>query len=271
MDRVIKNFLYYGGNNPNELLFDCPELVGMYYMRILLYSNLEATSNMMTFNSPQLITNQSKEPNWIYNPYGLNIKYINFMILGMSQARNRDFDDLIAIMNMNGRLDYQHCYFNPAWGGYPLGFTYINKLLITAEFKKIPEKIYKPLPMVMEKKRILANIMSSPYTANVSSFSYRNNSLIGRFRVKLLNNYCISNFPENVGIYIISPQFSSSIVNGRYYLSEARGSRRINYGYSSDDVIGDFYGSVSFDVYQSRSETLETIQGGLFVFSFEEV
>lgn len=271
MDRVIKNFLHYGTNDPNELVFDCPELVGMYYMRILLYSSFEATANMMTFNSRQLITSQSKQPKSIYNPFNLDIKYINFMIMGMSQYRNRRFEDLIAIMNMNGRLDYQHCYFNPAWGGQPLGFTYINKLLITAEFKKIPEKIYKPLPMVKEKKRILANIMSSPYTDNVSNFSYNNNSLVGRFRVKLLNNFCVSAFPENVGFYIISPQFSSSIVNGRYYLSEARNSRRVNYGTSSDDVIGDFYGSVSFDVYSSRTETLETIQQGLFVFSFEEV
>jgi hypothetical protein len=95
--------------------------------------------------------------------------------------------------------------------------------------------------------------------------------LVGRFRVKLLNNYMFSTFAENVGIYLISPQFSSSIIGGRYYASEARYTRRINYGYSSDDVIGDFYGRCDLTVYSSRTSTVESISSAYFVFAFEEV
>ena len=197
------------------------------------------------------------------------------MLIGIPANRNIVFDDLVAIMDMNGRLDYQHCYFNPAWGGNPLGFTYIqnNKLLITAEFTKIPEKIYKSLPYNIEnnKKRILANILASPYSTNTPYYSFTDTRLVGRFRVKLLNNYCSSEFPENIGIYIISPQFSSSILGGKYYMSEARNSRRTNFGYSSDDVIGDFYGRCNFTVYNSKYETEENILNSLFVFAFEEV
>lgn len=275
MDRVIKNFLYYKGANASRFSFDCPELVGQYYMRVLQWSCVENTVNMMCINSPQLITNQSKAPNYIYNPTNIDIQYINFIVVGFSGQRTMVFDDLVAIMDMNGRFDYLNCYFNSAWGGNPLGFTIINNnvLLITAEFKKIPQKIYKPLTYSAEnkKKRILANFYATPSTTSTANYSYTSNLLVGRFRVKLLNNYMLSQFPLNVGSYIISPQFSSSIIGGRYYTSEARNNRRVNFGYSSEDVIGDFYGRCDITLYSSRNQAIEPISSCLFVFAFEEI
>ena len=146
MDRVLKNFYVYTNTSPTEInrwTWDCPELVGMYEMKILLMTMGGSFFNayQLTINSPQLVT---KNPNnyaltpAYYNPYNLTIDFINFINVGQTVNRRNRYicGDLTAIVDMNGRFDYQHLVFNTTWaisGKSYLTFDYILNQIINIQ------------------------------------------------------------------------------------------------------------------------------------------
>jgi hypothetical protein len=287
MDRVLKNFYIYNDSSPNPInrwTWECPELVGIYEMKILLMTqgSIGFDAYQLTINSPQLITknpnNYSLAPLGYYNPYNLPVDFINFINVGQTNNRRNRYicGDLTAIVNMNGRFDYQHLVFNTTWnsgGKSYLTFDYIlnKKMVITAEFKKIKQQIQRPLLTdAVDRKHFILNITSPPsnYFTQLSNFSINDYRLKGRFRCKLIYNCCISDFPENVGCYLLSPQFD---INTRYYFSIGGEQRRDNYGYPPTGYVGTFYGMFNFTVYSNRTQLIEPIQSSVFTWEFEEL
>lgn len=288
MDRVLKNFYVYTNSSPTEInrwYWDCPELVGKYEMKILLMSLGVSpfAGYQLTINSPQLITKNTQDyylaPLGYYNPYGVTIDFINFINVGQSTAARDRYmcGNLTAIVNMNGRFDYQHLVFNTTWnagGKSYLTFDYITnrKMVITAEFKKIKEQIPRPLLTdKVDRKNFILNITANPssyFTPALSNFSINDYRLRGRFRCRLIYSAGRSAFPENVSCYLLSPQFN---INTRYYFSLGESQRRDSYGYAPTGYIGDFYGSFNYTIYATRTQAVEPIEMGLFVWAFEEL
>lgn len=278
MERQLKNFWVYGGASPvNRVTWDCPELVGHYKMKILMMSmgTNPFTAYQFTINSPQIVSkNLNSYP--IYNPYNFNIDFINFFNVGFSNGQMNRYicGDLSADVLMNGKLDYQHAVFNSTWvqsGKVLLAFDYVinNNFVITAEFTRVKDEIPKLL-LSPDRKRFIKNIYNKDnYWIESANYSSEFDSrLVGRFRCRMIFNVCISGFPENVGCYLISPQFD---LNKKYYFSIGEVQRNDVYGDAPYDYIATCNGFFRFTTYSNRNQAIEPIQNAVFTWEFIEV
>lgn len=267
---ILKTFYFSSAVGLYKYSWSCPDLVGFYEATpIQLSISISSNVQIALLNSPQIVYGcKSAIP--AYTDINIPLpNSINYVLLGSINNRTTIFNNMKILMRMNGTFDQEFLAIDPFYLQKLFARTY-TLYALTMSFKRYVANPNYPLglePYKKTKERQMITIFSNTPASKVS----KNIGLFGRYKVTLIYGYYVSTFPENVGISILSPQFTNEIPNDkRLYLiagTNNRGQVFCNY----PSVSGDYYGYFDLTFFSLENNTEEILDYYGFQFLFEKL